>query len=407
MATSRVAELERQIQQNPEDLNGRKKLMLYYQGKAHEAAFRGQKLWFVEHHPEDEAAIRANPVSDPAGDRQAKTLWLAAISRPDVSPAVLGNAAAFFENYDKPLAERLLLRAEAADPNGRWSARLYRLYASAITGRDSGSDFAASVRKRLAESSDARFLGSMAFRMLLSGNWRQGGQERESAFLHQAASYAERALTLDPNQESAHSALVLIHNMQWNATLPPGTFQKPVANWSDSLAAMPASERFRWLAKMSEAAYLHGEWADNEHDTGKAKEDWEWARKYAQQALELAAKFTGDPNYGTAVYQANVTLGMVAMRVDQDKNAAIDYLLAASKAPATDELAYNIQDLAMKLPVALLKYGGLDGREAVIEYLERFGKVVHRHDLPLLENAAQLRNGYMPVWYQYQAAKLK
>jgi hypothetical protein len=50
---------------------------------------------------------------------------------------------------------------------------------------------------------------------------------------------------------------------------------------------------------------------------------------------------------------------------------------------------------------------GLDGREATIEYLDRLAKVIRRSDLPLAENAVQLRAGYMPIWYQYQAAQLK
>jgi protoheme ferro-lyase len=57
--------------------------------------------------------------------------------------------------------------------------------------------------------------------------------------------------------------------------------------------------------------------------------------------------------------------------------------------------------------VLLLKYGGPSGREAVIEYLERFGRTLHRHDLDLLAAAKQLRQGYMPGWYQYQTESLK
>ena len=43
----------------------------------------------------------------------------------------------------------------------------------------------------------------------------------------------------------------------------------------------------------------------------------------------------------------------------------------------------------------------------MIEYLERYGKILKRQDVDLLKAAAQLRKGYMPSWYQYQAAKLK
>jgi hypothetical protein len=36
----------------------------------------------------------------------------------------------------------------------------------------------------------------------------------------------------------------------------------------------------------------------------------------------LAPKYRNETNYGTAVYKANMTLGLVAMRVDGDKMAA-------------------------------------------------------------------------------------
>jgi hypothetical protein len=95
------------------------------------------------------------------------------------------------------------------------------------------------------------------------------------------------------------------------------------------------------------------------------------------------------------------------MRVDGNKEAGTKYLLAASKAPATEELSYESSYFTYKLPVVLLKYGGPEQRSAVIEFLEQFGKISKRSDMPLLESAAQLRAGLMPSWYQYQAAKLK
>jgi hypothetical protein len=194
-------------------------------------------------------------------------------------------------------------------------------------------------------------------------------------------SYLDRALKLNPNLSAAHA-------LQRRAQPSPGSMLD--------------------LAQQGERAYTRGDMADYyDHDTAAAKADWESARKYAQQALDLASKSRGDADYGTVIYQANMTLGMVAMRVDGNKKAAARRLLEASKAPPTDQLAYGGDAFTMKLPVLLLKYGGLDEREAVIEYLERFGKVLHRADLPLLENAAELRKGYMPIWYQYQAAQLR
>jgi hypothetical protein len=77
-----------------------------------------------------------SPVSDPAGERSAEKLWKAHISNPKAPSAVLSHAASFFQfqAHDKPLAERLLLRAVEADPNGPWERQLGILYVSVKGG---------------------------------------------------------------------------------------------------------------------------------------------------------------------------------------------------------------------------------------------------------------------------------
>jgi hypothetical protein len=172
-----------------------------------------------------------------------------------------------------------------------------------------------------------------------------------------------------------------------------------------AVSALPEADRFQFLPALAEHAYIRGDMLDYyKHDLSGARNAWELARRYAQDALRLAPQFDSDANYGNALYKANMALGMIAMRVDGDPKAATKYLLAASKAPVTDE---SVNHFTLKLPVALLRYGGPDERKAVIEYLERYGSKVHRQDLDLLHAAKQLRQGYMPIWYQYQAAKLK
>jgi hypothetical protein len=173
--------------------------------------------------------------------------------------------------------------------------------------------------------------------------------------------------------------------------------------WKSPRGPRIADESARSLQRSG----FHGRIGDAKHDLVAAKASWARARKDAREALRLAAKYRSSPDYGTAIHRANMTLGMIAMRVDGDKKTATKHLLEASRAPATKELAYSSDYFTYKLPVLLLKYGGAGEREAVIEYLERFGKICQRPDLPLLEAAAQLRKGYMPRWYQYQAAQLK
>jgi hypothetical protein len=95
------------------------------------------------------------------------------------------------------------------------------------------------------------------------------------------------------------------------------------------------------------------------------------------------------------------------MRVDGDKKTARKCLLAASQSPATEELEYIVDGLGQKLCVLLLRYDGSSGRKAVIDFLVRAGKIVKRRDADYLHAAQQLRQGYMPYWYEVQAAQLR
>lgn len=410
MTPEQLAAVQKRTQSNPEDLDARRKLMLYYQAKARPpqgqtnesmlAALRAQKLLFIEHHPENDYALLANPAPDPEGDRAAEKRWRAVAARRDAPPAALRQAGFFFEPFDKHLSEELLLRS-----NGGRTESVEGLYASVLAGPEVTTDFGLRVRKTVDGSKDPKLLGSIA---LIMARQYSGPQRAERArIVAQAQSYAERALALDPNQPSARTALAFVRMVQFSSAIPDSTWNQPVDTWASVLSATPELERFRWLARMSARAYDRGEHADLEHNPARARADWQAARTFAQVALQLASRLPSNPNYGTVIYQANMTLGMVAMRVDGNTKAAARYMLTASAAPATDELRYDVQWFTLKLPVAALKYGRLDGRQAVIEYLERFGKILRRPDLSLLQNAAELRKGYMPIWYPYQAARLK
>jgi hypothetical protein len=53
------------------------------------------------------------------------------------------------------------------------------------------------------------------------------------------------------------------------------------------------------------------------------------AKRYATDALKLAPKFTDDPNFGTAIYTANMTLSALALR-DGDRKASVLHLERAA-----------------------------------------------------------------------------
>src|SRR5437867_755224 len=189
LGAGQAQELEAELEKNPEDLAARAKLLGYYYYEwmrpgeaASKAARRRHILWLIEHHPEssvtglDEAALDENGdnMADPEGYQQARKLWLALLESGTGSAAALGNLAKFFQITDKPLAEKALLRAHAAQPeNPEWDWRLGYLYglgilgvdAMGVNGQPTSTDalaqkgpFAAAARKALAESTSGTML---------------------------------------------------------------------------------------------------------------------------------------------------------------------------------------------------------------------------------------------------------
>ncbi len=411
MDANQVAELEAAVRRNPEDLESRRKLMTFYQANGRKvlgdektiAAFWPHKLWCIEHHPEDPCASMAPPLSDAAYDEQARKLWLAVLRRKDVAPAALLSAAAFFERTDPAFAEKIILSTPISDKAR--TDRLARLYATALAGPDAQGPYAQEVRKKLEETKDAALLASVGYNLAI---WRRAAPDA-SAFETLGRSYLQRALALDPNSAEADDKLQRLQQIagvkQFVERLYATVDREPSEKQYQQVSALSEPERFQFLPFLAERAYMSGDSLDYyKHDPDGARKDWELARRYAQDALRLAPRFTFDPNYGNSIYRANMTMGMVAMRVDGDKKSAREYLLAAGSAQTTDN---QVEYFTLKLPVVLLKYGGAEDRKAVIEFLESHGKTLHRPDLNLLASAEELREGLMPIWYQYQAAQLK
>ena len=411
MDARQVEDLEAAVRRNPEDLDTRNKLMIFYQASGRKVlgdqktvtAFWAHRLWCIEHHPDDICASLAEPLSDPAAYQDAKKLWLAAVQRKDVEPDAFISAAMFIGRTDPQLAERIALRAPVTDE--RRATLLGRIYASALAGSASQGPYGQEVHKKLEESTDPALLAKTGFDLA----FLHGESANNSSTAALGRSYLERAVALDPNSAEARDELALVRQRDFYDRFSKRMYQaagrEPSEAQYQKVSALPTNERFEFLPYLAENAYSRGDMLDYyNHDRAAAAKDWELARRYAQEALRLAPGFASDTNYGNCFYKANMTLGMVAMRVDGDKKAAREYLLAASTAHTTENSA---APFTFKLPVLLLKYGGPDERRAVIEFLERYGKTLHRKDLDLLAAAKQLRQGIMPIWYQYQSAQLK
>ncbi len=441
MTPQQVAELEVTVKNNPEDLVSLEKLLMFYAPISKEvkgekgrwapicaqvigekeciAARRPHILWLIDHHPEHKMAgewgvrifpTSLDPLPDLSGYAAAKKLWLEKTSQPDASVAVLKNASYFLETADKPLTEKLLLRLQALDPKGGYSYSLGRLYAFVLVGANSSmplnvvrtvsaadakSSYAQEIRKKLAESTDADLLGTAATYLASS---RQLHLEDKIGFDPGALanSYQERALQLNPQSTQARYAVRQYRAMSQGMRMAEMLRNVPKESQYQTVTALPETERFGFLPQLAMGSYEEGNSLDYyKHDTTGAKAAWERARKYAQDALQLAPKFRDNQDYGKAVYMGNIVLGLVTLR-DGDKPGAVRYMLAASHAPASEDFDYYMM-FHQKLTSYLLKYGA---RESVIEFLERIAPLANASQKAyMLDSADKIRKGIQPLWY--------
>jgi len=432
MTAEQVAALESSLQRNPEDLGARKRLLVFYRLAWQKAvgwdeavaASRRHVLWIIEHRPAELMAYgyaKINPAHDPAGYAQARKLWLSHISKPDAPTDVLSNAACFFEAGDKPLAGQILLRLQAKDPGGpqprvkdnvyrsTWSSRLGGLYAMAMLGgsdevwalvpAEARSPFAREARKQLEATTDAAILTGAA-----EGLERERFRDRLQTVAGTldfdpgvlAESYLNRAIELDPKARNPRILLFRLHYYAREHALAEKLRGVPQEKQAVIVSALPDEERIRLLPNRTEMEYGHAEYLDyQKHDAAAAAASWAQSRKYADDLLQLAAKRPDDPERGTAIFVAHTILGALALR-DNDKGLALRHMAEAGNAPPSEPLRYGASLTWSRLCVGLLKRGE---RETVAAFLDRFAQVNEGSRDYLIESAAQIRAGTMPVWY--------
>jgi hypothetical protein len=425
MTPEQAAALEAGLVTNPDDLESHRTLLAYHMRlftNAHAntdelAAVRREVLWMIGHHPEElpdslptNAAVfgaRGSGTSaDPEGYARARSLWLQQADRDGQPPAVYANAAQFFAYADPRLAERMLLRAQAADPKGEslhgmygdnWSMRLGAEYAQALSltvvrkdglwngffpsnGADQAA-YADEVRNKLAQSQDTTLLLTAAGTLLMVA---PAYDPRYADRFSIGKAAVERALQLDPKSTWARQFMNKVHDQELLGTLPRAVWEGTPAARYQAIESLPEGDRFRELSLFAISI------------GGNA------AAKYAREALDLAPKVRNHPDYGTAFFRANMVLGMAALSAG-DAKAAASYLLKAADAPATDELRYPMAGerpwtnlrFPDALTTALLKAGE---RDAVAKFLDRYAKLCVTQHETALEDAALIRSGKTPAW---------
>ena len=431
MTVAEAAALEQTLAVTPDNLEAREKLIIFYDqaGKAtweeKLAGIRKHSLWRIAHLPETDLWIPdISKRYDPEGYAEAKRLWLEHTSKPGVTAKTLGRAAAFLSTYDKPVAEELLLRAQQMEPAGPWIYRLADLYARAIVGsvdpRSEASDaaeansaFAAEARRKLEATSDPAMLAAAGAALM---RWSTRAANMDSF----GRRYLERATTLDPQNARARSALADLRYSERrtaiHARVQAAGARDAFDQFSDAtyaaISALPAEDRLFYLPGAAENAYMRAEYidytarekpeAEQAQARTRAAQGFARARQYAADALALARDHQQAAQDNDVIYRAETVLGVLALK-DGDRDAAVQHMRTAGAAPVSDAGRHASRfGLRARLAEYLLRAGE---RASVAEYLEKTAE----RDLPererLLNDAAQIRAGVMPLSYQYAEAR--
>jgi beta-lactamase regulating signal transducer with metallopeptidase domain len=431
MTPDQVAALEAVAIKTPDDLETRKKLLVYYSDfertldPAGIAARRAHVLWMVAHHPDYETPVSwwtrvyttsqdRNP--DPDGYAQAKQLWLAHTAKPGVSVQTLTNAARFFEVADKPLAEASYLKAAAREP-GKWSGELGRLYALVVMGSDASmplnvlrhvsmtqahSPYAQRIRKTLDESTDATLLASAGRYLVYARQFNTMGKTAGSIDFDVQAlgmKYTERALELDPDAMPARVLVHVIRSRERSQRVMAGLKGVAPEEMPQAVAGLPETERLDVLWRLISDAYHEGENLRNtgkEGDKTRSKAAWQRLSAYADQALAIGPRHPEHPNAGAAMFDAHIDLGTVALW-NGDVKTALAHLKAAPDVVPSDGIKYNGGVSSNRLTRYLLKAGEL---EAVADYCDRMARINAQERSYLTATAQAIRAGRMPEWYQ-------
>ena len=131
--------LEERLERNPQDLQARSQLLIYYFPKSHlDPAIRRIRhqhvLWLIRNAPQaDVLALpyaQIQPFFDAASYKLAKDAWVGHMEREPTNVTFVANAANFFfPIQDRQLVVETLQKAQSLDPeNSRWPTLLGHLY---------------------------------------------------------------------------------------------------------------------------------------------------------------------------------------------------------------------------------------------------------------------------------------
>jgi beta-lactamase regulating signal transducer with metallopeptidase domain len=218
--TPQAAEaLEAALKANPEDLDRRVELLLYFSKSKQEIPFTNQLLWFIHHHPETESLpmaemlFHADELLSQKSRDQIHVAWEKSIADHPGSLIVLFNAANSLQKTDPERGLQLLREAEALDLAHREkydhgiaviyaTAELQRLAFGGVNNIQMNEALGIRPRGQLRNSRDPALLAETG--RLLTQLTLPGGSGEP---LHRGLALIRAAIQLDPGNAQWTEAL--------------------------------------------------------------------------------------------------------------------------------------------------------------------------------------------------------
>ncbi len=177
-----AAAMEQQLAANPQDIEKRGQLILYYYSTGQSKQRLDHIFWLIANHPENPAAAitsagllpRTTALNDASDYNRAATMWKQQAALHSQDPQVLGNAAQFFHRTggDYEEAERLYLAARKLAPGSARATALANLYSDAILGNSGdpafpriNAPFASRIQSQLETSDDLDLVMAVGSRL--------------------------------------------------------------------------------------------------------------------------------------------------------------------------------------------------------------------------------------------------
>lgn len=176
-----------------------------------------------------------------------------------------------------------------------------------------------------------------------------------------------------------------------NAEIPKDQFVSDIIEISSELDPMERMEKLEGLLKEA-SPYQRWVILPKLSKTAVEAADFSKAQDYANQLLNLADTYKHDWNYGNAIHDANIVMGMVCLSNDSIEEAK-KYLLNAGHAPISPQI--RTFGPSMILADALIDRGESN---VVIEYLELIKKIWLDNDGRLDSWISAIKGGGKPYF---------